>query len=96
MFFLGCFKNVRSSDYEARIGSHQTDGASMIIFLTVAALLVLVFLLKNEMTCNARLMCIDIDFDAYNTGPSYDEMFFNPLKWTFAQHYPELAKRGKA
>ena len=56
---------------------------------------IVAFLVKNQMTCGARVKCACIDLDCYLAGPSYDAMLFNPSRWTFAQHYPELAKRVK-
>jgi len=62
-------------------------------FLLAWALLLVAFFVKNGMTCAARIKCCNTDFDGYLAGPSYNQMLFNQFRWTFAQHYPEIAKR---
>lgn len=64
------------------------------IFWAALTVVAVAFFIKNNMTCGARIKCIDIDIDHYRAGPSYEAMLFHPLRWTFAQHYPELAKRA--
>lgn len=65
-----------------------------ILYASLAVLLI-AFLIKNAMTCGIRIRCVSIDVECCLAGPSYERMLFNPFRWTFAQHYPELAKRVK-
>ncbi len=51
------------------------------------------FAIKNFMTFFARMECALEDMQAHDDGPSYAAMLLHPFRWTFAQHYPELAKR---
>ena len=71
------------------------SAADFLSLLLAFYVLIGAFLVKNGLTLRARRDCIDIDFDHYRAGPSYDAMLFHPFRWTFAQHYPDLAKRVK-
>jgi len=69
--------------------------AILIIALIAFRALISALKLKYQMTYDACIKCMEADMELYLAGPSYNQMLYNPFRWTFAQHYPELAKRVK-
>lgn len=68
------------------------DAIAIAVYVTYMTLLIL-FIIKSTLTTSARIKCLIMSSEHYDASPSFDAMLFSPLKWTFAQHYPELAKR---
>lgn len=66
------------------------------IFIILLACMALAFVIsvKIDLAVSAQDKCIEIDVTHYLQGPSHWAMVLHPFRWTFAQHYPELAKRA--
>lgn len=52
-----------------------------------------VLVVRVHVAYRARDKAIDIDFHAVLRGPSARKMMIDLRKWTFAQFYPELARK---
>lgn len=66
-----------------------------VIFSIIGAVLVVAAFVKVFMTVVAQDRCMITDPIHYMHAPDFLLMLINLRKWTFAQHYPELAKRSK-
>lgn len=77
----------------------------MAAFLLTSIALLLLFVIRNELTYRMRMAATDvletligtddfeIEFDRFKAA-SYESMMFDLRKWTFKQFYPSLAGRA--
>ena len=63
------------------------------IFFIACAVLIVAIGIKIKMTLVAQDKCMELDITHFLQGPEFLPMLFNPFRWTFAQHYPALAKQ---
>lgn len=95
--FLGIAERKSKSLGNVGVHTMTTFDLVFLTFLAALSVLLVVYMLRNSVTCNVRMKFALKNFTPYERLPSYDAMLLNPKylhMWTYGQWLRKLERES--